>query len=419
MGGGRGQAAQAVECGLGFIRDYYNKYSKAPEELEMMYSDASVYCHHLSSDSPEAIVGRSAIAAQLAEVSVVERKYSISTLEAHPTVNDSVLIIVRGTCLMLRSSEDFVHTFVIARAQGGTYYIHNDCMESTPSPDPDAVDVWADKSHAAEAQEEQAPPPRQKSPGRQQPVAPPPARQKSPAKERSATPPRAVAPPSAAPRRPSPERERAPGALNWAGIVKDTQAAPVQQVVAPQRVAGGRVPVQGQAQAAKVQEDPKAPAKVTADGWNVVAERRRPSPGPQQRRAPSPVRDGPERGRGKSPDPRERRGKSPERGGSRYEHAALYVNNLPPGMSENDIDRIFGQYGRIVGKTFRPGQFCFVDYEDGNAVQCAMEVADTDGIYYKNTLLSVQERKSPQERARERAMGGGGGGRGMRGRDFA
>eukprot|EP00662_Eupelagonemidae_sp_cell21_P028951 gene28951-30153_t len=72
-----------LECGVSFVKDYYTKFAQSPEDMSTMYSEQSVFCHHVTEEAPSPLVGLNQDS--------VERKFSLTSLECHPSLYGAVL----------------------------------------------------------------------------------------------------------------------------------------------------------------------------------------------------------------------------------------------------------------------------------------------------------------------------------------
>lgn len=93
----------------------------------------------------------------------------------------------------------------------------------------------------------------------------------------------------------------------------------------------------------------------------------------------------------------------------------LYVGNLPFSADENELESIFGQYGKVDSITIvrdresgQPRGFGFVEFGDDAAAEAA--IAGTNGMQVGGRALAVNEARPQAPRS-----GGGGGGRGFGG----
>ncbi len=91
----------------------------------------------------------------------------------------------------------------------------------------------------------------------------------------------------------------------------------------------------------------------------------------------------------------------------------LYIGNLPYTITEAELRELFERHGTVASvsvitdrETGRARGFAFVEFEDANGAQAAMQALD--GTDVGGRTLRVNE-------ANERGAGGGGGGGGGRG----
>lgn len=91
----------------------------------------------------------------------------------------------------------------------------------------------------------------------------------------------------------------------------------------------------------------------------------------------------------------------------------LYVGSLPYSVTEEELQNLFSQYGKIesvriiVDKfTGQSKGFGFVEMADGDEAQRAIEAVN--GMKFNGRTLIVNEARPEQKR--ERSFGGGGGG---------
>eukprot|EP01059_Diplonema_ambulator_P032770 TRINITY_DN6596_c0_g3_i1.p1 TRINITY_DN6596_c0_g3~~TRINITY_DN6596_c0_g3_i1.p1 ORF type:complete len:340 (+),score=107.06 TRINITY_DN6596_c0_g3_i1:159-1178(+) len=186
-----------------------------------------------------------------------------------------------------------------------------------------------------------------------------------PSQPAASTTPAAPAPTPAAEPAPAP----ATGGTSWADLLKSKSGTPAP-ASAPQRVIGGVN--QQKAEDAEGEKDKKSEKK----------------PKQQKEGTGSGAKEA-------DKDKKKRRAKSPT---EKYQYAALYVSHIPPEMTEGDIEKLFSKFGKIKGKTFKSGQYCFIDFEDKMSVKSAC----SEQITFKGQTLTVQERKSPEQRAAEK-----------------
>eukprot|EP01065_Artemidia_motanka_P034055 TRINITY_DN4120_c0_g2_i1.p1 TRINITY_DN4120_c0_g2~~TRINITY_DN4120_c0_g2_i1.p1 ORF type:complete len:489 (+),score=170.36 TRINITY_DN4120_c0_g2_i1:83-1468(+) len=440
----------ALDCGVTFVKDYYSKFASQPGEIAVMYSTMSIMSHHMHDKSPTPIIGAAAITEHLRKVHAegVERKFSLQTLECHPSVYGSVIVIAKGTILMRKSAQDFSHVFLLAKdPQTQGYYIHNDCMElgqvvleasaeeKAAAPVPAASPAPEKKTPASPVAQKPASPVRTRTP----PPASPPRAAPEPKEEQPA-----AAPVEEAPKEPQQEvraaeeapaaketTEEAPeqpeGTLSWARVAGAKAAAKPAPKAAPSPQKTREAPKPeprpehgGKAPPSKEQRKAETPAEsARPTSWaGLVAGSgvgKSEHAAPQQRVSGGrlPARTGYEAKPAQSEEPKKEEapvprgeGEAPKatKANKKYQYAALYVSRLEPTMKEADIDTIFGQFGTIVGKTFRSGEFCFIDFDEWSAVRKAVEKSEKEGVFFRSHKLNVVERKSPEQRQKEREL---------------
>eukprot|EP01062_Namystynia_karyoxenos_P004654 TRINITY_DN11658_c0_g1_i1.p2 TRINITY_DN11658_c0_g1~~TRINITY_DN11658_c0_g1_i1.p2 ORF type:complete len:548 (+),score=159.60 TRINITY_DN11658_c0_g1_i1:92-1645(+) len=476
----------AKELGLQFIKEYYTRLKRDALELRQMYhTSLSVFCHCRDGEQSQVVSGPSDIEAQLqrAAADCTGSKIHIETVEcmpSHPQPQDGhsggVLVTVSGRVLFANSQRHFRQCFLLVPI-AESYYIHNDWMHLGASED-HAVG-------GRSAPPQQQPPPVHVDPAPALPP-PEPVHEDSPelpaAEELEAEPvPAGEEDPVEEPEEDAyPEQEQAPleeelpaaglrhdELCNGAPLEEESPAEPEQQEPAPldeSSPKAAEAPAKLTSYAAIVQASKpgarpatKAPVRVTAPSPAGAP------PGATTERAPRAARgedstwgnsgwgtwdkskaaggDRPPRTAGKKGEPRA--GKGAREGGrgagkgaeaangepsarpdvpAKFQHHSIYVSDLPHTIRESDIDKIFGKFGEIKGKTLRP-PICFVDYDDREAMASAIAAAGgRDGLCWESQRISVAERKSPEQRHCERVRGGddqftkgGKGGRGGRG----
>eukprot|EP01064_Diplonema_japonicum_P008342 TRINITY_DN1580_c0_g1_i3.p1 TRINITY_DN1580_c0_g1~~TRINITY_DN1580_c0_g1_i3.p1 ORF type:complete len:340 (+),score=89.93 TRINITY_DN1580_c0_g1_i3:109-1128(+) len=261
-----------------------------------------------------------------------QRKFSFTSLVCQPSVDDCVLVCAHGVQLTREENVSFSRTFFIVKSVNG-YCIQNDVLELKK------VDECV--------------------PSTTTPVvaAAKPETVKTSAKPSVSTP------------QPTPQETPAPAALgtSWADKLKSSVPAATVVASAPQRVVGGTQKEDGEKDDKSDKKDKKQPASSTGD--------RKPKDGSKE------DKDKKNKKRSKSPT-------------EKYQYAALYVSHIPTEMTEADVEKIFSKFGKIKGRTFKAGQYCFIDFDDKGSVKAACtEPGQT---------LTVQERKSPEQRAAEK-----------------
>ncbi|XP_028035159.1 ras GTPase-activating protein-binding protein 2 [Bombyx mandarina] len=406
--------------GREFVRQYYTLLNKAPAHLHRFYNNYSSFIHG-GLDAPNRetlpVVGQKQIHNRIQQLNFRDCHAKISQVDAQATLGNGVVVQVTGELSNGGAPmRRFTQTFVLAAQSPKKYYVHNDIFRYQ-----DIVfsDEEGEGSGRSEGEEEESaanagayfpPPPNAfpSAPFPQPPHAPlvsppppapaPPAPQQpahhlnghpqqhddvsrhlvaalqattapsEPEPERSATPPPAPAPLDAAPE-PEPEREPTP---------------PPQPATVP--------------------PEPKTYANLLKSG-SSQAQRAMPAvvPSSAPPRAPRPAPPP-----GLPPAPEAAR---------RYSDAQqLFLGNLPPGASEDELRALFAQFGpvaelRVHAKSAPPGQprlpnYGFITYESS---QAASECLSAAPLYFPPdsadaVKLNVEEKKArgrePPPRAR-------------------
>jgi len=93
----------------------------------------------------------------------------------------------------------------------------------------------------------------------------------------------------------------------------------------------------------------------------------------------------------------------------------IYVGNFPYSATEEEVEKLFGQYGEVISvalptdrETGRPRGFGFVEMSNEDATKAIQAL---DGADFGGRALAVSEARPRQDRG----TGGGGGGGGYRG----
>ena len=91
----------------------------------------------------------------------------------------------------------------------------------------------------------------------------------------------------------------------------------------------------------------------------------------------------------------------------------IYVGNLPYSSSEEEVERLFGEYGEVIScalptdrETGRPRGFGFIEMSNEDASKAIQAL---DGSSFAGRNLAVSEARPREDR---RGGGGGGGGYG-------
>ena len=94
----------------------------------------------------------------------------------------------------------------------------------------------------------------------------------------------------------------------------------------------------------------------------------------------------------------------------------IYVGNLPFNAREEDVEKLFAEYGEVMSvalptdrETGRPRGFGFVDMADDKAAQAA--ITGLQGKDVAGRTLNIDEARQREERRPGSGLRSGGGGR--------
>eukprot|EP00659_Diplonema_papillatum_P006952 gene6952-10696_t len=381
------------EIGEEFVRRYYTTYSKNPEDLGSMYSMASMWAHAPPGRNLVFTKGREDIKAKLAQVAAEsgnDCKFNIVQADCIPSLNDSIMILVQGVMLTATSARDFAHLFLLGRT-ADAYYIHNDVMRVCDEEEDDYEEAEEEEEEPEEPEHPEAHPSHdtaahaaadddweQAADDRE--AAEPPAagtRPQAAAKPKPAAPAAAAERPrERAEKEAEPAKPRAPPS-SWASLVVGRSAAPSGaqgESRKPVRVTGGAMPITSQQQSSVVMMPSDRKGAKGGKGARLV----RPGMSAGDRgeaKGEKGYKGGGEKGgkgvKGSRPREEERK----KDADVNYTYHSLYVSHLPDDFREGDVDAVFKKFGEIKGKKFQ--------------------------IVWKGHTLNVQERKSPEQRAKD------------------
>eukprot|EP00756_Hemistasia_phaeocysticola_P027284 Hpha_TRINITY_DN16107_c1_g4::TRINITY_DN16107_c1_g4_i1::g.4000::m.4000 len=441
-----------LKVGIQFVKEYYGKMSRQPEALANMYARDSAMTNITGSDgSPVRSVGVDEIKEKLASWTkeTAERKFTISSIESQACHADGFFIHVKGVLLTRSETRQFTHTFVLGKSQNkgdeqARYYISIDFLEVG---DNTRDDAWAAQPETQEQQVSPARTPKQQPetfiqsalepttddvppvPEAPVPVAAPvaPAVVAAPIEEEQPEPQEEVQEEVQEESPVEPEEEEAPieeEPVPAEPVVEEQVEEPVAEPVAPvEEPVAQEEPEVELEEPVTVDEDAGAvasswvgvlkggsrgqPAQVKSmrvvGGRIPQAARYEEQRAQQKEETTRPARRGPPADR---PAADAKPAKSPRRaaggaGGldSRYKYPALYVSKIPAAMTEQEIDDLFSKYGKVVSKTLKREQHCcFIDFADRSAIEKAL----AEPQFVGEVRLHVQERMSPEERAKQR-----------------
>jgi hypothetical protein len=471
--GGPGNAAggpSPLTVGKRFVKQYYQVLSKTPDQIFRFYQPTLSYLSHAEGSMPtdpstfeSYDITKRWGAGTGAESKSQRFELEHGAIDAQPSVNGSILLVVTGHVVFVTDSgEDrraFVHTFFLnLLGTSKRFYVHNDVLRFLSKEQPEAF-VSASSATATElAVPEQ---PKEETPVEQSPPEPEPQEEKqqqllqpeddapgggveetkeaAPEEEEEPVP----SPPVEEPVVPSPPEEPVPASSSSAA---ESSTPPVNgnetkeeppKVVAPTTTKGkkqkgrGRSPPQLAAPSQKQQPASK-PAPVPVSSWaSLVASGGAPSSAPVVAPSPAKAPPAPEKSKAEpvpelkpaAPVPmqenkdtskgdttRQNRGDRPKRDPD----CTLVVKNLADNTKESDLVSLFEPFAtqtkaKIVGTTVASHRgLAFVDYDSVAAVMAAVEQHAKEPLQLNGRVLEVDQ-KTAEQRARRNVRGSGGG----------
>lgn len=311
----------ADQIGHSFLVKYYTSLAESPKDMIDMYNKNAYMA------IPEAdFTGGHEIASYLSSIAP-GRKYRIHKVGAYESADNSVVVVAKGTMLTRDQTMVFSQTFVLVKLSENQYCIRNDILVDFQTQTPPVVEAVVEEEveevveeTVVEAEPEPEPEPVVEVEAVPEPTpvpTPAPAKVRSPA----ATPP--VRPAEVAPVKEEP-KETFTGS-DWASRLRRTTPAS-EAPSAAKLVVGGLV----------ARSTPVAPKRTN----------------------------------------------SPPRGGKggrtdRKDQFSIYVSMGTKDFKEADIDKLFGKFGKILGKTLKnEKQFAFVDFAEKKAADAAINDKD-------------------------------------------
>ena len=109
-----------------FVEFYYNTFDTDRSKLNGLYRENSMLTFESS-----ATQGAGAIVEKLANLPFQKVKHKVSTLDAQPGSNDSVLVLVTGQLLVDEEQRpmNYVQTFQLVKEASGNYFVFNDIFK--------------------------------------------------------------------------------------------------------------------------------------------------------------------------------------------------------------------------------------------------------------------------------------------------
>ncbi|OJJ71897.1 hypothetical protein ASPBRDRAFT_43269 [Aspergillus brasiliensis CBS 101740] len=105
-----------------FVQFYYQTFDSDRQQLAGLYRDNSMLTFETSSQ-----MGVAPIMEKLMGLAFQKVQHQISTLDAQPSVNGSIIVMVTGALLVDEEARpmNYTQTFTLS-PEGGSYYVFND-----------------------------------------------------------------------------------------------------------------------------------------------------------------------------------------------------------------------------------------------------------------------------------------------------
>lgn len=109
-----------------FVEFYYNQFDSDRKALNSLYRDNSMLTFESSS-----VLGVNPIVEKLTSLPFEKVKHQVSTLDAQPTVEGGILILITGQLLVDEEQRpmNFSQTFQLMRDASGNYFVFNDIFK--------------------------------------------------------------------------------------------------------------------------------------------------------------------------------------------------------------------------------------------------------------------------------------------------
>ncbi|CAK7206563.1 Nuclear transport factor 2 [Sporothrix eucalyptigena] len=108
-----------------FVEFYYNTFDSDRSQLTPLYRDNSMLTFETAS-----VLGAAGIVEKLKGLPFQRIKHVVNVLDAQPTINDGVIVLVSGQ-LQVDEEErpmNFTQVFHLAK-DGGNYFVYNDIFK--------------------------------------------------------------------------------------------------------------------------------------------------------------------------------------------------------------------------------------------------------------------------------------------------
>ena len=118
-------ATNFYEVAKQFIHIYYNQFDQDRKGLAPLYRDNSMLTFESASS-----LGATAIVEKLAGLPFQQVKHQVSTLDAQPSLNGAIVILVTGQLLVDEEQRpmNYTQTFQLM-LDGASYFVYNDIFK--------------------------------------------------------------------------------------------------------------------------------------------------------------------------------------------------------------------------------------------------------------------------------------------------
>eukprot|EP00992_Anisonema_acinus_P001321 TRINITY_DN10444_c1_g1_i4.p1 TRINITY_DN10444_c1_g1~~TRINITY_DN10444_c1_g1_i4.p1 ORF type:complete len:446 (+),score=99.41 TRINITY_DN10444_c1_g1_i4:69-1406(+) len=361
--------------GVSFVRGYYDQLHSDPTGIAKYFASNSSFTHSESdSHFQKASRGQEEIRATISTLGLTDVQTDIKSIDCQSSLHGAVLILVNGFLIPTsQGPRKFVQTFLLGKSgqrDRKSFFVANSCFRYLEDDSEPIVEADAEEETEEAAEEwpeeetiEQEPiPDMEEAVVEPEPeeVTPEPIEEEEVAEE------------------PAPAEPAAPEVIETPPVqsTPTNYAEALLQNKAPQKVQRTMAPA------------PAGP---------VVA-----APA-----APTPARTGPARG--------ERQTSGAGRGGRggrsfepRQEHPAVFVAQLPPDTSEDELKTAFGKFGEIHAIRNRPQKkIAFIDFTTVAGQTGSIEAARNNLINIRGSTVAVQKRDNSSHEGEGRGRGKG------------
>ncbi|PWY87798.1 nuclear transport factor 2 [Aspergillus sclerotioniger CBS 115572] len=106
-----------------FVQFYYNTFDSSREQLAGLYRDESMLTFETSSH-----LGVAPIMEKLLSLAFQKVQHQISTLDAQPSIEGSIIVMVTGALLIDEEQRpmNYTQTFTLKPDGAGSYFVFND-----------------------------------------------------------------------------------------------------------------------------------------------------------------------------------------------------------------------------------------------------------------------------------------------------